>query len=56
MPEQTKTTTDPIKDAVQKLMDSRTDLVGDTNKPKSLVETFWLDRLAELLGVSANVF
>ena len=30
---------------VQRLLDSRIDTVGEEAKPKSLVETFWLNEL-----------
>lgn len=33
----------------QRLLDSRIDTIGDAAKPKSLVETFWLDKLMEIV-------
>lgn len=35
---------------IQRLLDSRIDTVGDNMKPKSLVETFWLRKLDEVIN------
>jgi len=35
---------------LRKIEDSRTDPVGNTNKPQSLVETFWLDQARAIIA------
>lgn len=44
MPDKTITTL-PLLTIIERLLDSRLDTVGDEVKPKSLVETFWLNEL-----------
>lgn len=36
-----------LKTIAHRLIDSRTDTVGDEHRPKTLVETFWLNKLAD---------
>lgn len=38
-----------IMTTIQRLLDSRIDTVGDNAKPKSLVETFWLNELGKIM-------
>jgi len=49
-----KTTLHP-KVIIQRLLDSRIDTVGDEAKPKSLVETFWLNELEKSLPFIAQI-
>ena len=35
---------------LQRLLDSRIDTVGDNQKPKSLVDTFWLTKIDEAIN------
>jgi hypothetical protein len=35
---------------LQRLIDSRIDTIGDNMKPKTLVETFWLNKVDEAIN------
>ena len=59
MPKESKTTKTAVMpfvesmhfaQVVQRLLDSRMDTVGDEDKPKSIVETLWLQELGGLTG------
>ena len=41
--------TQELMQVIERLLDSRVDTVGDEAKPKSLVETFWLQKLDALV-------
>ena len=41
-------TTLPLLTIIERLLDSRLDTVGDEAKPKSLVETVWLNELEKV--------
>lgn len=41
-------TTPELLETIGRLLDSRIDTTGDAQKPKSLVETVWLDKLERL--------
>lgn len=40
-----------LKLSAQRLFDSRIRMIGDNDKPKYLVEVFWLDELAKILDL-----
>lgn len=36
---------------VERLLESRIDTIGDSENPKTLVETYWLNQLAKRMGL-----